>query len=465
MTDEPPDDGLRPWWDLLREEWLRGEVRGPAWASSRARPRALVRMADDLIRRAISHPEGDWPRRLRDFVRRHDVPVDHPRHFGHFNPDPRPESILARALSGALATQLAVRPFSPAATALEDAVLDRLRLALGFDGSFSPRLASGGAATLRMVLLAALQRQDPRFADEGLSGRDYRVYRSAAGHLATDRAVRATGLGQRSVEVVGVHPDESINLQALASQVRRDRRLGRIPLLIVATLGTTVMGAVDAISELATFTRKEGLWLHVDGAWGGAALLADALRSRLPEMGEVDSFQVDLHKWPAIPQSLGFLLLRHVDALEAVVRGAEPDYFPRRASTADDHFQRDLDWSRPARGPEILATLAAGEGLPRRVAAMTAIGEGLRVRLRLEGWRIVNRTRLPLVCFDDPEGRNPAALRDALRRDGAAWLTDATLCSGRKVLRACITSERTTPEDLDALLEALGRARAKVPAP
>jgi aromatic-L-amino-acid/L-tryptophan decarboxylase len=462
------------WFRLLREEFERGNQRGAAWAPRRARPAALRRRAEEILRRAELEVGTRWVEQLRDLVRDHDVPVDHPRQFGHFNPDPLPESVLARALAGAMGSQLAVRPFAPAALAFEEVVLDRVRQGLGFPSDFVAKLAAGGSEAFRLCLLAALQRRDADFAAEGLRGRDPVVYRSTAGHLSLDKALRATGLGERArhrVATLGASPSgdahrevEAMNPEALVAAIAEDRDAGREPLMIVATLGTTVSGACDPIEALLDIAVREKLWLHVDAAWAGAAAFSPALRSDLGPLAGADSFQVDLHKWPGLAQSLGLLLLRDVSALEAVTRVESPDYFSRRSETSRDPFQGDLDWSRPWRGPEILAALVSGKGIAERVAGMCRRGQELREHLRHAGWQLQGQSLFPIACFRDPEGRSPSALLRALREDAAVWISEARL-EGESILRACITSHRSDESDLRALVEALDRARTRVAVP
>jgi len=241
-----------------------------------------------------------------------------------------------------------------------------------------------------------------------------------------------------------------------------------LPFLAVATAGTTGAGAVDPVAEVVDLCAREGLWAHVDAAWGGAAALLPELFPLLEGTGRADSVTVDAHKWLSVPMGAGVFLTRHPDVLERTFRVAAT-YMPREAEGLDVHdpFAHSMQWSRRFIGLKVFLSLAVAglDGYAAAMRHMVAMGEELRAALAAAGFLLVNRTPLPLVCFvegDDPEGRHAPALAQAVVASGRAWVSSVALPGGRAAVRACITNFRTTEADVRALVSALSAARAAV---
>jgi glutamate/tyrosine decarboxylase-like PLP-dependent enzyme len=264
--------------------------------------------------------------------------------------------------------------------------------------------------------------------------------------------------------------DDTLRLDpaALAELIRRDRAAGEIPFLVVATAGTTNAGVIDPLPAVAEIATAEGLWYHVDAAWGGAAALVPELRPLLAGIEAADSFTFDAHKWLSVPMAAGLFVTCHPHILEQTFR-IETAYMPKEAQGLDvaDPHMRSLQWSRRFIGLKVfLSLLVAGwEGYAAALRHQTAMGEMLRRELAAEGWEILNRTELPVVCFA-PEGAGEEARVTAIAREvvesGEAWTSTTRLGGKRTALRACITSYRTAPDDVRALVRVLGEARARI---
>jgi glutamate/tyrosine decarboxylase-like PLP-dependent enzyme len=258
---------------------------------------------------------------------------------------------------------------------------------------------------------------------------------------------------------------------ALAARIARDRAEGAAPFLVVATAGTTSAGAVDPIEAIADIAAAEGLWCHVDAAWGGAAALVPELRPLLAGAARADSITFDAHKWLSVPMAAGMLLTRHPDILGRTFR-VTADYMPRETAELDivDPYAHSMQWSRRFIGLKVFLALAVAgwEGYEEVLRHQVAMGDELRRALLADGWEVVNRTPLPVVCFVD--GRGPAgraAHLEALCRhvvgSGRTWISTARIGAERTpALRACITNYRTEAAHVAALVRALGEARAEV---
>jgi glutamate/tyrosine decarboxylase-like PLP-dependent enzyme len=184
---------------------------------------------------------------------------------------------------------------------------------------------------------------------------------------------------------------------------------------------------------------------------------------------QADSIAFDAHKWLSVPMGAGMYLTRHVHILEQTF-DMEASYMPREADHVDP-YRHSLQWSRRFMGLKVLMSLAVAgwEGYAQALRHQTAVGEFLRTELTRYGWRVVNQTRLPLVCFVDGEHPDGGTLPylEALARtvvaSGDAWISTTRLGGGRPVLRACVTNYRTTEEDVVRLVRRLevsaGRGR------
>jgi aromatic-L-amino-acid/L-tryptophan decarboxylase len=396
---------------------------------------------------------------LRDGI----VQTAHPRYFGLFNPTPSFAGVLADALVAAFNPQLAATSHAPAAVAIERHVIaflaDCLRLG-GATGSFT----SGGAEANLTAVLVALERYFPEATEHGIAAVDGQptVYVSSEAHGSFVKAARMTGLGHSAVHAISPRADLTLDVAALRAAIERDRAAGERPFLVVATAGSTSAGVIDPLPEIAILCGELGLDLHVDAAWAGAVSLSPRLRPLLDGIERADSVTVDAHKWLSAPMGAGVFLTRHGRDLTRAFR-VTAHYMP--SAEASDPYLASAQWSRRFIGLKVFMALAAAgrHGYAEQIEHDCRLGELLRARLREDGWRIVNETPLPVVCFvpdeDSASDRLPAIARE-VEASGTAWISVAQL-GAQRALRACITSHRSTEDDVDALCAALAAARSR----
>ncbi len=400
------------------------------------------------------------------------VHTPHPRYFGLFNPAPATMGIAADALVAAFNPQLAAWSHSPLAAEIEQHLVKAFAGRFGFDparaeGTFT----SGGAEANHTALSTAITRAFPEVGRRGLLALRSQpvLYVSPQAHHSFLKAARLAGLGTEAVREVRVDASLRMRPDDLAARIREDREAGLAPFLVVATAGSTSAGVVDPILELAQVADEEGgLWLHVDAAWGGAAALVPELRPVLEGTARASSVTFDAHKWLSVPMGAGMYITRHPGILERTFRVAA-GYMPRdgAALAVQDPYAHSMQWSRRFIGLKVFLSLAVAgwSGYEEAIRHQTAMADRLRVRLREEGWVVVNDTPLPVVCFVGTEagGRSAAFLEGvaaAVVGSGEAWISNVDLGEAGPALRACITNYRTGPEDVDALVAALGRARS-----
>jgi len=407
----------------------------------------------------------------------HQVHAAHPGYYGLFNPNPTTMGIAADALVGAFNPQLAAWSHSPFAAEVEAHLVRALagRLAYGpgtADGCFT----SGGAEANHTALLTALTDAFPAFGSGGARAVAAQpvLYVSLDAHDSFLKAARLCGIGTDAVRAIAVDDAFRMDVGALVARIGQDRAAGCAPFLVVATMGTTGGGTLDPMAAIADVAERESLWLHADAAWGGAAGLVPELRDHLAGMERADSITFDAHKWLSVPMGAGMFLTRRPEILERTFRVAT-GYMPRDAEglPVADPYAHSMQWSRRFIGLKVFLSLAVAgwEGYADAIRAMTAMGDHLRARLTADGWRIVNRTPLPVVCFDDPASSGPemkvrleAIVRDIVA-SGAAWISTVTLGGTTPAIRACITNPETTDADVEALGSALATARAATSRP
>jgi glutamate/tyrosine decarboxylase-like PLP-dependent enzyme len=401
---------------------------------------------------------------------RHQVHTPHPRYFGLFNPAPSTMSIAGDALVAAFNPQLAAWSHSPWAAEVEQHLVRALGERLGYDPArVEGTFCSGGAEANHTALLTAVTRAFPEVGRRGfLALRSQPViYATRETHDSIWKAARVSGLGTETVREVRIDGSRRMMPADLAARIQEDREQGLAPFMVVATAGSTGAGVIDPLDELAEIADHERLWLHVDAAWGGAAALVPELRPLLAGIGRASSITFDAHKWLSVPMGAGLFLTRHPGILERTFRVAA-GYMPREAAglTVADPWAHSIQWSRRFIGLKLFLSLAVAgwSGYEEAIRHQTAMGDRLRDGLRREGWLVVNDTPLPLVCFidggaDGGRAEHLEALAAAVVGSGEAWISIASLGETGPALRACVTNYRTGPEDVDALIAALGRAR------
>jgi glutamate/tyrosine decarboxylase-like PLP-dependent enzyme len=407
--------------------------------------------------------DADWIAALHRWLSTYALEAAHPRHYGLFQPRVDPGGVAVEALVAMHNPSLAVWGAAPMAVELERHVLRALAALVGWTSEPHATFTTGGAEANLTAVLFALARAFPESVEEGVASLPARpvVYRSAEAHGSVLRAVQIAGLGRSGCREIACDRSFRMDLRALRRAIADDRSQGRRPMMIVATAGSTSTGAIDPLVPLAELAAAEGLWLHVDGAWGAGALLSPSLRQCLEGVERADSLTWDAHKWLGVAQGAGMFFSPHA-ALAKAVFTVDAPYLPG----GDHPYATTIQWSRRASGLKVFGLLAAEgwDGLAMRVERCAALGERLRSALRARGWTLYGEGPLPVVCFASEamrRGKVVAAKEAArLRREGAGWVSDTRVAGRWPALRACVANPSTTEEDIDALVAALDPARS-----
>jgi glutamate/tyrosine decarboxylase-like PLP-dependent enzyme len=393
----------------------------------------------------------------------------HPGYFGLFVPAPSAIGVAADALASGFNPQLASWGHSPFAVEAEQWVVRALATRLGYPGeSVEGIITSGGSEANLTGLLVALYHAWPSALGHGVRGVPGTpcLYLSDQAHESWRKAVRMSGLGEHSLRVVPCDPHR-IDVAALARLIAADRRDGLLPFLIVGTVGATASGGVDSMLALSALARREGLWLHADAAWGGAAALSARHADTVAGLHAADSMTLDPHKWLSVPMGAGVYLSRRPGGLCRVFR-TTPRYLP--ASSAEDQvnepYQESPQWSRRFSGLKILLTLltAGWEGVDRAIAQSFDLAAALRAALPARRWSVCNHTPLPVICFQDAGRRGDLTHHERLvagvNQRGRSWVSLARVGGGQPSIRVCMTNYRTTSHHIGVLLDDLESARS-----
>lgn len=406
-----------------------------------------------------------------DLLGTHAIRSDHPRYFGLFNPPALPAAIAGDLIAATVNPQLAVRSHAPAAIEIERKLLRLFGTRIGWEADeVSGAFTSGGSEANHTALLAALARRYPEWPERGLRGIKVRpaIYVSAQAHLAWIKIARSAGLGSDAVRLVPTRDGMRLDGETLEKFVTAE--VGFDPVLVVATAGTTAHGAIDDLPGIAAVASRLGAHLHVDAAWAGGALLADEVRALLPGIEKADSVTIDPHKWLCVPMGAGMYLSRDWAPLETAF-GVSTGYMPSASREQRDPYIHSLQWSRRFIGLKLFVALSnlGVDGYAEMIRHQLTLGRYLRSVLLARGWQVLNDSALPLVCFApevavEQQDAGMRAITDQVVTTGKAWLSTVDL-HGRLVIRACITSYETTHADVDALLDLLDEARARVLTP
>ena len=225
---------------------------------------------------------------------------EHPNFHAYFNSNKSDASIWAEMLTTALGAQCMSWQTSPAATELEERVMDWLIKLLGFNSSFAGVIQdTASTATLCSILSARERYSAYKINEDGFYSQNERFlcYCSREAHSSIEKAIKIAGLGKNNIRFIDVDENYAMIAQKLDEQIAADKAAGYIPLYVVAAVGTTGSVAIDPLSEIAAITKKHKLWLHVDAAYAGTAAICPEFQWMLKGQNDVDSFVFNPHKW------------------------------------------------------------------------------------------------------------------------------------------------------------------------
>ena len=460
----PPVSALFPshadrvrWDDYLTRELLCANDRV-------ARGSVVPTLDMNVLRSQLAEIDFQTPRGLDELLPWTIAQLEHgvvhmtnPRYFGLFNPTPSFPALCGDRLTGAFNPQLATATTSPAAVEIESHVIRAVARRAGLPLEATGHFTSGGSEANYTAVLCALTHANDRFASEGaraFAGPPV-FYISRESHLAWVKIGHQAGIGRSAVRQVPTDGRGRMDADALARMIDDDTAAGCVPVLIVATAGTTNAGMIDPIGRCADLARAHGLWFHVDAAWGGAVLVSEQLRGLLAGIERASSITIDAHKWFATTMGCGMFLTRDPAILSSTFQ-VSTGFMPSNTATVDPYVTT-AQWSRRFLGVRLFLSLAAAGwcGYAEHVERSVALIARLREMLAERGWRIANDSALAVLCVEPPpDAADARTLASRVLASGRAWIAVAKY-EGRDVIRICLTHGEATMDDIRELTDAL----------
>jgi aromatic-L-amino-acid/L-tryptophan decarboxylase len=267
----------------------------------------------------------------------HCTHVGHPGYFGLITPTPLPAGILGDLLASGLNQNVGAWSIGPGAVALERRTVRWLTDLVGWDASAGGNLTSGGMMANFLGLKLARDAVSGDAAQHtGVAG-TWAAYTSEERHVSVDKAADAVGMGRRGLRILPTDDRFRMRLDALEDALREDRARGVRPMCLVAMGGSTNTGAVDDLAALRRIADREGMWLHVDAAYGGGMLLSERHPGLLRDLHLADSVTIDPHKWFFAPLDVGAVLVRDERRLTASF-GLQPAYLTDELDAAGERY-------------------------------------------------------------------------------------------------------------------------------
>lgn len=462
------------------ERFLRFEGPDPARSRSKWRSRLDKALPVSGLGREAVLAE------LADLVVANGLRTGHPGFSGWVTTMP---TDVGAAADLAQAVAVPQRWWASAGNFVDDLAMRWLIALLGFPQSFVGTFTAGGSTANLIGLGAARQHAGERLGlhpsrdgNQGLV--EPRIYCSTQTHHVVGRALGVLGLGRSSLREIGLDRQGTIDLGRLQAALDEDAAAGRTQVAIVACAGDVNLGRIDPIADLARIARERGIWLHVDGAYGGWGLLDDRISRRFGDVADYDSFAIDPHKWLAAPVGTGAAIVRDGGLLARAFEVETGAYDRERqvpSGVGDTGSPFDelgigtpdfgVDFSAPARGLAVWAILSeiGSDGVRERIVRHNDCARRVAERARAaETLELLAEPELSICCFRyRPPGWVDEARLDALNeailrgvRARGRTVTSSTRVAGRFAIRPCFINPRSTFADADALVDevlAVGR--------
>ena len=430
---------------------------GPVWRE----------MPED-VRAELRRPLADAPRGAEaayaDF-RRLVLPYAtgnlHPGFMGWVHGGGTLVGMLAEMLSGGLNANLGGRNHAP--IEIERQVIAWAARHLGLPPSAGGVLVTGTSIANFIAVLAARRHAlGPEVRRHGVQGAPLTAYGATGAHACVPRALDMAGLGSEALRLIPAPPGGPMDMAALAAAVAADRAAGKRPFLVAATAGSVDTGAIDDLPAIAAFCRREGLWFHVDAAFGAFATLSPTLRPLVAGIGEADSIAFDFHKWGQVPYDAGCVLVRdQASLLAAFAQDAAYLRTEARGLAGNPPWPCDLgpDLSRGFRALKVWMTLETYGAARLGAVAENCCAVARHLAARIDREPALERLApvpLNIVCFRARK-RDDAGNRDLVAevQEAGEAAPSTTMIDGRLAIRAAIVNHRTMPADADRLVDAV----------
>ena len=408
----------------------------------------------------------------------------HPRFWGYITSSAAPIGALADFIAGMVNPNVGAWQLSPVASEIETQTVKWIAELLGYPADCGGLLVSGGNMANFVGFLAARNAKVTwDVKKQGLSrvGSERLVaYCSAETHTWIDKAADLHGLGEDAVRKIRTNDNLQIDLSALRDQVSADLAGGFLPFMVVGTAGSTGVGAIDPLLELAEFCREYDLWFHVDAAYGGVAACVPEVAGDFSGMSEADSVVIDPHKWLYTPLEAGCVLVRDPERLRDAYSHLPPSYYKFDQDLEEHPLNYYEIGPQNSRGFRALKVWLAFKQIGRegyvkmisddillarelyRLAAQHPALEAITYNLSITTFRYVpENIQGEGSSVEEYLNQLNSELLSRLEKEGQVYLSNAVI-RGMFTLRVCIVNFRTSLADIEALVNIVVRVGMEV---
>jgi glutamate/tyrosine decarboxylase-like PLP-dependent enzyme len=423
-------------------------------------PDVQAHLRSPLTEKTFEEAHADFMQNILPYA----VGNAHPRFMGWVHGGGTPVGIVAEMLAAGLNANLGGRNQAP--VEIERQVMRWVRDLFGFPETTSGLFVTGTSMANLIGCLCARTNCRCGFSRTRANNADksaptlLTAYTSTAAHISVSQALDISGIDTNALRKIPVNANYEMDVVALEQAILSDKEIGKTPFLVVATVGTVDVGAIDDLQKIAALCQREQVWFHIDGAFGALAMLAPEIAPRLAGIELADSIAFDFHKWGQVPYDAGFILVRDGDIHQKTF-ASPAAYLQRqeRGLSANSPWACDLglDLSRGFRALKTWFTLSVygNEKLGQVVAHTCELAQYLKHKIEVTPeLELLAPVALNIVCFRyccEDANRVNTELVIRLQESGIVAPSSTTL-NGQVAIRAAIVNHRTTENDIDILL-------------
>ncbi len=447
-------------------EWMAAYMRdaGKYPVKSRVRPGEIFsRIPDQPPEKPESFSEF-----MRDFEEIIMPGITHwqsPNFFAYFPANSSPPSVLAEMITSTLGAQCMIWETSPAATELEEKMMIWLRDLIGLPGNFEGVIQdSASNSTLTAIITAREKVTDFNSNDKGISGTAVlKVYCTEHTHSSVEKAVRIAGIGRKNLVKIPVQENFSMDPEKLKESITEDKKRGFLPCCVIATIGTTGVAATDNLRAIGEVCAENDVWLHVDAAMGGTALILPEFQHFLDGREYIDSFVFNPHKWMFVNFDCSAYFVRDPELLIKTF-GILPDYLMTRTrGSVNDYRDWGIPLGRRFRALKLWSVIRiyGVEGLREKIRFHIRLASALGEMISRESdFELLAPPGISVVCFRfRPPGITGNQLNElnvklnhALNDSGKIYLTH-TVVNGNYALRMVTAQTNVTLQHVEKAWE------------
>lgn len=427
---------------------------------SQVQPREISEQLPDAIPNNGENFETIW-QDFQEVILKGITHWQSPNFYAYFPANSSYESVLAEMLTATLGSQCMVWETSPAAAELEEKMMNWLKKACGLPLNWEGVIQdTASSATLCALLSAREQISDFQINQKGFVGFEHlRVYASEHTHSSIEKAVKIAGFGKENLVYIPTHTDFSINTDALALAIEKDIEAGKKPLCVVATIGTTSSTAFDNIEKITQITQKQHIWLHIDAAYAGTAMLLPEYRYMIRGIEQADSYVFNPHKWMFVNFDCSAYFVK---SKETLIRTFEilPEYLKTKNDSQVNNYR---DWGIPLgrrfRALKLWFVMRSYglRGLQKKLREHIQLAQDLKRKIiQSPHFEVLAPAPLNLICFRyKPEGKTEEELNlinekllQSINATGKAYLSHTKL-NGKYTLRIVVGQTYLLQKHLD----------------